>query len=197
VGSGEKKAETDMNSIVPSVTQVFATRWGWAGLAATDQGLCVVILPSRSKQETVRALARALRRGGFAEQELKTEVRLPEAQRWVKQGVEQLTRFFEGTLQAIDLCTDLRGGTAFQRKVWRQASRIPYGRVRSYGWLATRLGGRQYARAVGLALGANPIPIVVPCHRIVSHDGSVGGFSCGVQVKRKLLALEGSLAQLK
>ena len=186
-----------MNKAIPAVTRVFETHWGWAGLAATDQGLCVVTLPRRSKQDTMRTLARELRRGRFAEQKSAADLRQPDAQRWVKQGVEQLTRFFEGTLQAIDLCVDLRAGTPFQRKVWRQALRIPYGRVRSYGWLAIRLGGRQYARAVGLALGANPIPIVVPCHRIVSHDGSLGGFSCGLPVKRKLLALEGSLSQLR
>jgi O-6-methylguanine DNA methyltransferase len=186
-----------MNKAIPAATQTFETNWGWAGLAATDQGLCVVILPRRSKQDTMRALAHELRRGGFTERESEAKVRQPDMECWVNQGVEQLSRYLDGTVQAIDLSPDLRAGTPFQRKVWRLASSIPYGRVRSYGWIAARLGGRQYARAVGLALGANPVPIVVPCHRIVSHDGSLGGFSGGLQIKRKLLALEGSLAQLR
>ena len=58
-------------------------------------------------------------------------------------------------------------------------------------------GGKQYARAVGMALGANPVPIIVPCHRIIAHDGSLGGFSCGLPVKRRLLKLEGTMAQLR
>jgi O-6-methylguanine DNA methyltransferase len=186
-----------MNRAIPALTRIFETNWGWAGLAATEQGLCVVTLPRRSKQDTQRALARELRRGGFTGQTSETDVQQPDTQRWAKQGVEQLTRYFDGTVRVIDLRIDFRGGTPFQRRVWRLATRIPYGRVRSYGWLAARLGGRRYARAVGMALGANPIPLVVPCHRIVSHDGSLGGFSAGVPIKRKLLALEGSLAQLR
>lgn len=186
-----------MTRAIPAVTRLFETNWGWAGLAATDHGICVIILPRRSKQEVERALAQEVRRGRFAGPTSEAGVQLPDAQRWAKQGVEQLTRYLDGTVRAIDLPVDLRGGTLFQRKVWRLATRIPYGRVRSYGWLAARLGGRQYARAVGLALGANPIPLVVPCHRIVSHDGSLGGFSGGLPIKRKLLALEGSLAQLR
>ncbi len=77
------------------------------------------------------------------------------------------------------------------------ALRIPYGRVRSYHWIAAKVGGKKYARAVGNALGANPVPLIVPCHRVVAHDGSLGGFSCGLAVKRKLLDLEGTLKQLK
>jgi methylated-DNA-[protein]-cysteine S-methyltransferase len=88
---------------------------------------------------------------------------------------------------------DMSAGTPFQRRVWRAILRIPYGRVRSYQWVAMRVGGKQYARAVGMALGANPVPIVVPCHRIISHDGSLGGFGCGLPMKRRLLKLEGTL----
>jgi O-6-methylguanine DNA methyltransferase len=80
--------------------------------------------------------------------------------------------------------------------VWRAIQAIPYGRVRSYKWVAVRVGGAHYARAVGLALGANPIPIIVPCHRVVAHDGSLGGFSAGLAMKRKLLLLEGTLRRL-
>ena len=74
---------------------------------------------------------------------------------------------------------------------------LPYGKLRSYQWVATRVGGRQYARAVGNAVGANPLPIVVPCHRIVAHDATLGGFSGGLPTKRKLLTLEGTLVQLQ
>lgn len=197
MGFGEKKGDAKMKRAVPAVTRVFETNWGWAGLATTDQGLCVVILPRGSKQVARRALAAELGRGGFVEQTWEVEGQHWDAVHWAERGMEQLSRYLDGIVRVIELPLDLRGGTPFQRKVWRLATRIPYGRVRSYGWLAACLGGRQYARAVGLALGANPIPLVVPCHRIVSHDGSLGGFSGGLPIKRKLLALEGSLAQLR
>lgn len=92
---------------------------------------------------------------------------------------------------------DLSSGTGFQRRVWRSIERIPYSRVRSYQWVAARVGGKHYARAVGMALGANPVPLLIPCHRIVAQDGSLGGFSCGLNYKRLLLQLEGSLALLR
>jgi O-6-methylguanine DNA methyltransferase len=109
----------------------------------------------------------------------------------------QLMEFLIGRRRELDFRLDLSAGTPFQRQVWRAILRIPYGRVRSYRWVADRVGGPQYARAVGNALGANPVPIIVPCHRVVTHDGSLGGFTGGLPVKRKLLELEGTLQQLR
>jgi methylated-DNA-[protein]-cysteine S-methyltransferase len=97
----------------------------------------------------------------------------------------------------FDLPLDLSRGTGFRQKVWRTLLRIPYGRLRSYQWVAARVGGSQYARAVGNAVGANPMPILIPCHRIVAQDMSLGGFSCGLPAKRKLLTLEGTLQTLR
>jgi O-6-methylguanine DNA methyltransferase len=81
--------------------------------------------------------------------------------------------------------------------VWQTALRIPYGRARSYHWIASKVGGKKYARAVGNALGTNPVPLIVPCHRVVAHDASLGGFSGGLKTKRRLLELEGTLPLLK
>ena len=86
---------------------------------------------------------------------------------------------------------DLRAGTAFQQVVWRMLQTIPYGETRSYAWVARQIGKPKATRAVGAACGANPVPIVVPCHRVVGSDGSLGGFSGGLALKRRLLALEG------
>ena len=83
------------------------------------------------------------------------------------------------------------GGTEFQRKVWEALRRIPYGQTRTYKWLAGQVGMPNAARAVGNACGANPLPIIQPCHRVVASDGSLGGFSGGVSLKRNLLCLEG------
>ena len=88
----------------------------------------------------------------------------------------------------IDL--DLEGCTGFQRDVWEVTSKIPYGQLRSYGWIAAEIGRPQAARAVGQALGINRLPIIVPCHRVIRSDGSLGGFSGGLHWKKKLIELE-------
>jgi O-6-methylguanine DNA methyltransferase len=80
----------------------------------------------------------------------------------------------------------------FTARVWKQIARIPYGEVRSYGRIARQLRRAQAARAVGQACGRNPLPLVIPCHRVVAANGSLGGFSAGLDVKRKLLKLEGA-----
>jgi methylated-DNA-[protein]-cysteine S-methyltransferase len=105
--------------------------------------------------------------------------------------------YLAGKRHTLDFPIDLSAGTSFQRRVWQTALRIPYGRARSYQWIASKVGGKRYSRAVGNALGANPVPLIVPCHRVVAQDASLGGFSGGLAVKRKLLDLEGTLKQLK
>jgi len=105
---------------------------------------------------------------------------------------EQLAAYFAGRRRAFDLPL-APAGSAFQRRVWRAMQDIPYGETLSYGALATKVGS--VPRAVGGACGANPIPIVVPCHRVVAGHGRLGGFSGGrgAATKRALLALEGAL----
>jgi O-6-methylguanine DNA methyltransferase len=92
-----------------------------------------------------------------------------------------------GAHPEVDVVIPEKGFTA---RVWRQIARIPYGEVRSYGRLAKALRRPQAARAVGQACGRNPLPLVIPCHRVVASDGSLGGFSAGLETKQKLLALE-------
>jgi methylated-DNA-[protein]-cysteine S-methyltransferase len=107
-------------------------------------------------------------------------------------AAEELAAYFAGRRRAFDLPL-APAGSAFQRRVWRAMQDIPYGETLSYGALATKVGS--VARAVGGACGANPIPIVVPCHRVVAGHGRLGGFSGGrgAATKRALLALEGAL----
>jgi len=102
----------------------------------------------------------------------------------------QLEAYFQGGLRDFDLEVEPEG-TPFQRKVWAELRRIPHGEVISYGTLARRIGQPTAARGVGAANGANPIFIVVPCHRVVGSNGSLTGFACGLDVKAKLLCLEG------
>jgi methylated-DNA-[protein]-cysteine S-methyltransferase len=103
---------------------------------------------------------------------------------------KQLSSYFRGTLQEFDQQIDFLQGTDFEKKVWLCLKDIPYGETKSYKWIAERIGKPQAVRAVGQALSRNPLPIVVPCHRIIESNGSLGGYSGGVNIKRRLLDLE-------
>lgn len=102
----------------------------------------------------------------------------------------QLDEYFAGTRDDFDLPLRL-DGTPFQREVWDQLLQIPYGTVISYGELARRVGRPGAARAVGSANGANPVAVIVPCHRVIAADGGLGGYGYGIERKRVLLDLEG------
>jgi methylated-DNA-[protein]-cysteine S-methyltransferase len=106
----------------------------------------------------------------------------------------QLEEYFAGSRREFDLPLDARG-TEFQRRVWTRLRRIAYGETTTYGALACELGDPGASRAVGLANGSNPIPIVIPCHRVIGADGSLTGFGGGLPVKRMLLDLEHAAVQ--
>lgn len=106
-----------------------------------------------------------------------------------KEVIRQLQAYFEGKLKEFDAPLVLEG-TDFQLLVWRNLQKIPYGETISYGQLAKRIGKPEASRAVGLANGSNPIPIIIPCHRVIGSNGSLTGFGGGLPVKKKLLALE-------
>jgi methylated-DNA-[protein]-cysteine S-methyltransferase len=124
--------------------------------------------------------------------------RAPERSEWLTDPapfaavVRQLQEYFDGERRSFDLPLAPQG-TAFQQSVWRELQRIPYGQTVSYGELARRIGRPRACRAVGLATGANPLPIIVPCHRVIGADGSLTGFGGGLPIKRQLLALERSV----
>jgi methylated-DNA-[protein]-cysteine S-methyltransferase len=107
-----------------------------------------------------------------------------------KEAIRQLEAYFEGRLKQFELPLVLEG-TEFQLLVWRNLQNIPYGETVSYGQLARRIGSPDGARAVGLANGSNPIPIIIPCHRVIGSNGDLTGFGGGLPIKKKLLALEG------
>lgn len=165
---------------------IFKSPWGWVGISETAKGIDAIALPQRSK----RAIEFGLRTMAGEAFEPGESARLEAARR-------QLLDYLAGKRDTFDIPLDLSRGTAFQRRVWRTLQRVPFGKLRSYQWIAARVGGQRYARAVGNAVGANPLPIVLPCHRIVAQDASLGGFSCGLPMKRKLLTLEGTLSMLK
>jgi methylated-DNA-[protein]-cysteine S-methyltransferase len=110
--------------------------------------------------------------------------------RLMRETLLQLRSYFSGELHRFDLPLEL-GGTEFQQNVWRALQTIPYGEIRTYGQIAAQIGAPRAVRAVGAANGRNPIPIVVPCHRVIGASGNLVGFGGGLDWKRFLLALEG------
>lgn len=111
---------------------------------------------------------------------------------WLRRAAVQLEEYFAGTRRTFDLPLVPRG-TPFQCRVWLALADIPYGHTESYGELARRLGQPRAVRAVGAANGRNPLPIVLPCHRVIGSDGQLTGFGGGLPTKRFLLELEGAL----
>jgi methylated-DNA-[protein]-cysteine S-methyltransferase len=101
----------------------------------------------------------------------------------------QLSAYFAGDLETFDLPL-VPEGTPFQLEVWKKLAEIPYGETTSYGELANRIGNPKACRAVGLANGSNPIPIIIPCHRVIGSNGKLTGYGGGLPIKEKLLALE-------
>ncbi len=112
-----------------------------------------------------------------------------EAEDSFKETLQQLRQYFAGKRQQFDLPISPQG-TPFQERVWQELRKIPYGETASYGMIAQRIGKPKACRAVGMANSKNPMPIIIPCHRIIGKDGSLTGFGGGLPVKKQLLALE-------
>ncbi len=150
-------------------------------LATTPKGLVRVGLPNQNDEALLEELASKV-----SPRVLETTAPLDEARR-------ELDRYFAGKLEAFGLPLDwsLTGG--FQGKVQRQINRIPYGQTRTYAEMARRAGNERAVRAAGTACGRNPLPVVVPCHRVLRSGGGLGGYGGGLPMKEALLALERSV----
>lgn len=101
-----------------------------------------------------------------------------------------LKEYFEGKQVAFDFALDMCRGTPFQKKVWEKLQEIPYGECRSYKWVAEQIGSPRATRAVGMANNRNPLPPIIPCHRVIGSDGSLTGYAGGLHVKKHLLEME-------
>ncbi|MFF9778272.1 methylated-DNA--[protein]-cysteine S-methyltransferase [Streptomyces sp. NPDC013978] len=157
-------------------------------LAATDEGLVNVVFHATEPVRD-RTLDRLASRFGT------TPVEAPDAPR-LAEAIRQFEAYFAGERHDFSLPLDWSLISGFNREVLRElASGVPYGSIVGYGDLARRVGQPGAAQAVGVAMGSNPLPVVVPCHRVVESDGGIGGFGGGLETKRKLLALEGVLPE--
>ena len=159
------------------------SRFGLIGIASSKRGIVRLSFPLGSEDSFGRRL-----------QSEYTGSRSSDGGRANGEASRQISRYFEGDLREFDLPLDLRG-SSFRRSVLSAVGEIPYGRTASYGEIARRAGSPRGARAVGQAVGANPIPIIIPCHRVIGSNGALVGFGLGLPMKRRLLELEGSAEQ--
>jgi len=150
------------------VHHYFNPRIGWLELTTSDAGVRSISFmrtpPAQASRETDPIMSRL---------------------------IDELDRYFEGRLQSFSVPLDMPPATPFFRSVWEELVRIPYGQTRSYGQVAAAVGIPRGARAVGSANRWNCISILIPCHRVINADGTIGGFASGLDIKRALLALEG------
>ena len=176
----KKRKRSDESGLVACATMTFTSPVGPITLAATPKGICRVLLrgsrPFEPPAGTVPAADAP-----------------PALRKALLRMRDQLGRYLAGERVTFDVPLDLSAGTPFERRVWRACGRIPYGEVRSYGQLAAMARCPRGARAVGGAMGANGLPLVVPCHRVVRSDGSLGGYGLGLPLKKRLLRQEGAL----
>ena len=151
----------------------YTTASGDGAVAATNYGICCVWLPG---DEVPAVDATNQGDSGLSQK-----------------AAKQLELYFQGHLQQFDLPIDISELTPFRQQVLTLTMQIPYGTITTYGQLAQRVGSPRAARAVGGALGANPVPVIIPCHRVVASNGALTGFSGagGVLMKENLLSLEG------
>lgn len=151
-------------------------------LASTDQGLCLIEFGA--EESSLTGLHAWCRKHRIAAKVEKDDSKLSLTK-------QQLTEFFSGSRRSFTIPLDLYG-TPFQKLVWQTLTEIPYGEVRSYKDIALAIGSGKAVRAIGGANNRNPIPIIVPCHRVIGSNGSLVGYGGGISIKEHLLALEGA-----
>ena len=147
-------------------------------VASSEKGLVRIMLPREGKIDFVSLLKKEYPEETLIENREKNLL-----------VIKQLEEYFDGSRTVFSLPLDIRG-TEFQKSVWDALKKVPYGETRSYGEIARYIGKPKAARAVGNANRKNPIPIIIPCHRIIGSDGSMVGFGGGIPLKKKLLELE-------
>lgn len=159
---------------------IFETRIGWIGVAFSERGLAGLQLPRATRAQTLVNLQRDFSKATLVDT-APIEI------------VRELREYAEGKRRQFTLSLDWSQVKPFQREVLRVTDSIRFGETRTYAWVAQQIGKPRAARAVGRALATNPIPIILPCHRVLGSDGGLHGYGGGLPLKRKLLELEGAL----
>lgn len=156
----------------------FQSPMGKMHIGVTEKGLCCIAMSDLSWHTFLEETGK------------RTDIKLSESDSRTDETKEKLKRYFAGKIKLFDIPVDLFAMTSFEKKVLNSTKKIQFGNLKSYQDIAESIGSPRASRAVGNALGKNPIPIVIPCHRVIKTDGTIGGFSSGLDKKRFLLKLE-------
>jgi methylated-DNA-[protein]-cysteine S-methyltransferase len=175
---------TDRSSQVISVATFRFDRW-LIGLAAAEKGLARIAFPARSTRSFHADIKRR-----FPGARIIEPFNAADEAHLLTEARRQIAEYLAGRLRDFTLKLDLGGMTPFQRRVLEATRKIPYGKTASYGDIARRIGSPRAARAVGGAQNRNPLPLCIPCHRVIGSDGSLVGFGGGLKLKSFLLDLE-------
>ncbi len=159
----------------------FESKVGLIYVASTEKGVCKITIPKQNRKDFFGWLHENFDNNQVVDNKSRN-----------KEVIDQLNRYFNGKLAKFTGPVDLRG-TPFQLRVWKELSKISYGTTISYKQLARRLGTSRGFQAIGRANAANPLPIIIPCHRVLGADGALVGYSAGIKTKEFLLKLEGAL----
>lgn len=165
----------------------FLTPLGYVYISKSAKGICQISFPYATEKDILLLLQ------NDASKRSKHETSGTNIQRndsFLKYEVDLLKAYFKGKEADFDFPLDLSSGTSFQIKVWEKLRDIPYGECRSYKWVAEGIGNPHAARAVGMANNKNPLPPVIPCHRVIGSDGSLTGYASGLHIKKYLLEME-------
>lgn len=169
----------------PTPTKVYCTSFeskiGRIYVASTEKGVCKISVPKESRKDFFDWLKRHFDIDDIIDNRSKN-----------RDVIDQLIRYFNGKLAKFTCPVDLIG-TPFQQRVWKELSRIPYGVTSTYKHISRKVSVPKAFQAVGRATGQNPLPIIIPCHRILGSNGALVGYSCGVKTKELLLRLEGAI----
>jgi methylated-DNA-[protein]-cysteine S-methyltransferase len=162
---------------------IFSTSLGWMGILGSQDGFGKLILPQPSPEQVRRLLTNL---GPSYHSEIPSEAET----NYFGDLPQRIKHYLNGKPVSFPDRLNLSWASSFQRDVWKVTQSIPYGETRAYAWIAGELNKPEAARAVGQALARNPLPIIIPCHRVICSDGSLGGFGGGALWKRRLLEIE-------
>ena len=165
----------------------FLTPLGYVYIAKSTHGVCQISFPYSKENDIVRLIQNnKLSRSVHG----RTRINIQRNDSLLKYEMNLLKAYFKGKQVDFDFPLDLSGGTPFQILVWNKLREIPYGECRSYAWVAEQIGNPRAVRAVGMANNKNPLPPVIPCHRVIGSDGSLTGYASGLHIKKYLLEIE-------
>ena len=161
---------------------IFLTAWGWAGFASDQKGLKILVLPEERREDALFKIRKILEYDHLIDENRRRG-----------KLIQRVKEYFEGKkVDFLDWQLNLDNYTNFQKKILQTVRKIPYGETRSYKWVAQTAGYPRAYRAVGNTMRNNPIPLIIPCHRVIKNNGMLGGFSGkeGIALKKKMIDLE-------